>query len=73
MREAYVPVGGRQSAIPSMVRRARSGVTGGGAADTRARCPMLFSRTAGQFHTSVPTRTALRTSCAELLDGMLGR
>lgn len=34
---------------------------------------VLFSRTAGQFRTAVPTRTALRTSCAELLAGMLGR
>ncbi|MEU9113244.1 TetR/AcrR family transcriptional regulator [Streptomyces sp. NPDC048483] len=32
---------------------------------------VLFSCTAGQFHTAVPTRAALRTSCAELLDGML--
>ncbi|MGY5127575.1 TetR/AcrR family transcriptional regulator [Streptomyces nigrescens] len=32
---------------------------------------VLFSCIAGQFHTAVPTRTALRTSCAELLDGML--
>ncbi|MGW3009695.1 TetR/AcrR family transcriptional regulator [Streptomyces sp. NPDC001219] len=32
---------------------------------------VLFSCTAGQFHTAVPTRTALRASCAELLDGML--
>lgn len=34
---------------------------------------VLFSCTAGQFHTAVPTRAALRTSCAELLDGMLRR
>ncbi len=34
---------------------------------------VLFSRTAGQFHTAVPTRSARRTSCAELLDGMPGR
>lgn len=34
---------------------------------------MLFSCTAGQFHTSVPTREALRTSCAELLGPMLAR
>ncbi|GAO07676.1 TetR family transcriptional regulator [Streptomyces lydicamycinicus] len=32
---------------------------------------ILFSCTAGQFHAAVPTRAALRTSCAELLDGML--
>ncbi|MFG2141469.1 TetR/AcrR family transcriptional regulator [Streptomyces sp. NPDC048650] len=32
---------------------------------------MLFSCTAGQFHTAVPGRAALRASCAELLDGML--
>ncbi|MFI1497594.1 TetR/AcrR family transcriptional regulator [Streptomyces platensis] len=32
---------------------------------------ILFSCTAGQFHAAAPTRTALRTSCAELLDGML--
>lgn len=32
---------------------------------------VLFSCTAGQFHAAVPTRDALRTSCAELLDGML--
>lgn len=34
---------------------------------------LLFSCTAGQFHAAVPTRDALRASCAELLDGMLGR
>ncbi|WP_411145711.1 TetR/AcrR family transcriptional regulator [Streptomyces sp. x-80] len=34
---------------------------------------VLFSCTAGQFHAALPTRDALRTSCAELLDGMLGR
>ncbi|MGW7249339.1 TetR/AcrR family transcriptional regulator [Streptomyces decoyicus] len=34
---------------------------------------VLFSCTAGQFHTAVPTRDALRTSCTELLDGMLRR
>ncbi|WP_129292766.1 TetR/AcrR family transcriptional regulator [Streptomyces lydicus] len=34
---------------------------------------VLFSCTAGQFHAAVPTRDALRTSCAELLDGMLRR
>ncbi|MFF3546821.1 TetR/AcrR family transcriptional regulator [Streptomyces platensis] len=32
---------------------------------------ILFSCTAGQFHAAAPTRTALRASCAELLDGML--
>ncbi|PNE41097.1 MULTISPECIES: TetR/AcrR family transcriptional regulator [Streptomyces] len=32
---------------------------------------VLFSCVAGQFHAAVPTRDALRTSCAELLDGML--
>ncbi|MFF8896623.1 TetR/AcrR family transcriptional regulator [Streptomyces lydicus] len=32
---------------------------------------VLFSCTAGQFHAAVPTRAALRTSCAELLAGML--
>ncbi|MFI6771293.1 TetR/AcrR family transcriptional regulator [Streptomyces sp. NPDC050355] len=32
---------------------------------------VLFSCTAGQFHAAVPTRAALRASCAELLDGML--
>ncbi|MFD5394802.1 TetR/AcrR family transcriptional regulator [Streptomyces sp. NPDC127097] len=32
---------------------------------------ILFSCTAGQFHAAAPTRAALRTSCAELLDGML--
>ncbi|MFI9051911.1 TetR/AcrR family transcriptional regulator [Streptomyces sp. NPDC053427] len=32
---------------------------------------MLFSCTAGQFHGAVPSRAALRASCAELLDGML--
>lgn len=32
---------------------------------------ILFSCTAGQFHAAVPTRAALRTSCAELLAGML--
>ncbi|MFI5520744.1 TetR/AcrR family transcriptional regulator [Streptomyces platensis] len=32
---------------------------------------ILFSCIAGQFHAAVPTRAALRTSCAELLDGML--
>ncbi|WP_432146803.1 TetR/AcrR family transcriptional regulator [Streptomyces sp. bgisy084] len=32
---------------------------------------ILFSCTAGQFHAAVPTRAALRASCAELLDGML--
>ncbi|MFD8548074.1 TetR/AcrR family transcriptional regulator [Streptomyces sp. NPDC059649] len=32
---------------------------------------VLFSCTAGQFHTSTPTRAELRTSCAELLTGML--
>lgn len=34
---------------------------------------VLFSCTAGQFHADIPTRAALRTSCAELLDGMLRR
>ncbi|MGI5256341.1 TetR/AcrR family transcriptional regulator [Streptomyces angustmyceticus] len=34
---------------------------------------VLFSCTAGQFHAAVPTREALRASCAELLDGMLRR
>ncbi|MEU9501968.1 TetR/AcrR family transcriptional regulator [Streptomyces sp. NPDC048196] len=34
---------------------------------------VLFSCTAGQFHTTTPTRTELRTSCAELLTGMLRR
>ncbi|MGW7019535.1 TetR/AcrR family transcriptional regulator [Streptomyces decoyicus] len=34
---------------------------------------VLFSCTAGQFHMAVPTREALRTSCTELLDGMLRR
>ncbi len=34
---------------------------------------VLFSCTAGQFHAAVPTRDALRTSCTELLDGMLRR
>ncbi|MEV0373021.1 TetR/AcrR family transcriptional regulator [Streptomyces sp. NPDC050636] len=34
---------------------------------------VLFSCTAGQFHAAVPTRDALRASCAELLDGMLRR
>ncbi|WP_259670621.1 hypothetical protein [Streptomyces sp. ID38640] len=34
---------------------------------------VLFSCTAGQFRTALPARTPLRTSCAELLDGMLGR
>ncbi|MFD7104303.1 TetR/AcrR family transcriptional regulator [Streptomyces celluloflavus] len=34
---------------------------------------VLFSCTAGQFHAALPTHDALRTSCAELLDGMLGR
>lgn len=34
---------------------------------------LLFSCTAGQFHAAVPTRDALRASCAELLDGMLRR
>lgn len=34
---------------------------------------VLFSCTAGGFHASVPTRDALRTSCTELLDGMLRR
>ncbi|MFK0294522.1 TetR/AcrR family transcriptional regulator [Streptomyces sp. NPDC090442] len=33
---------------------------------------VLFSCVAGQFHAAVPTRDALRTSCAELLEGMLG-
>ncbi|MCX4637164.1 TetR/AcrR family transcriptional regulator [Streptomyces platensis] len=32
---------------------------------------ILFSCIAGQFHAAAPTRAALRTSCAELLDGML--
>ncbi|MFG2831373.1 TetR/AcrR family transcriptional regulator [Streptomyces sp. NPDC048434] len=32
---------------------------------------VLFSCTAGQFHAAVPDRDALRTSCTELLDGML--
>ncbi|MGA5561115.1 TetR/AcrR family transcriptional regulator [Streptomyces platensis] len=32
---------------------------------------ILFSCIAGQFHAAVPSRAALRTSCAELLDGML--
>ncbi|MGW9046330.1 TetR/AcrR family transcriptional regulator [Streptomyces lydicus] len=32
---------------------------------------VLFSCTAGQFHAAVPTRAALRASCAELLAGML--
>ncbi|MEU3987525.1 hypothetical protein AB0F24_03905 [Streptomyces platensis] len=32
---------------------------------------ILFSCIAGQFHAVAPTRAALRTSCAELLDGML--
>ncbi|UJB40753.1 TetR/AcrR family transcriptional regulator [Streptomyces sp. A1-5] len=32
---------------------------------------VLFSCVAGQFHAAVPTRDALRTSCAELLGGML--
>ncbi len=32
---------------------------------------VLFSCTAGQYHAAVPTRAALRASCAELLDGML--
>ncbi|MFI1205490.1 TetR/AcrR family transcriptional regulator [Streptomyces sp. NPDC020883] len=32
---------------------------------------VLFSCVAGQFHAEVPTREALRASCAELLDGML--
>ncbi|MBL1089698.1 MULTISPECIES: TetR/AcrR family transcriptional regulator [Streptomyces] len=34
---------------------------------------VLFSCTAGQFHTATPTRAELRTSCAELLTGMLHR
>ncbi|MFG3116091.1 TetR/AcrR family transcriptional regulator [Streptomyces sp. NPDC048197] len=34
---------------------------------------VLFSCTAGQFHTTTPTRAELRTSCAELLTGMLRR
>ncbi|WP_407554498.1 TetR/AcrR family transcriptional regulator [Streptomyces sp. Pv4-95] len=34
---------------------------------------VLFSCTAGQYHASVPTRAALRTSCTELLGGMLNR
>ncbi|AJT68889.1 TetR/AcrR family transcriptional regulator [Streptomyces chattanoogensis] len=34
---------------------------------------VLFSCTAGQFHTAAPGRAALRASCAELLDGMLRR
>ncbi|WP_435798338.1 hypothetical protein [Streptomyces decoyicus] len=34
---------------------------------------VLFSCIAGQFHAAVPTRDALRTSCTELLDGMLRR
>ncbi|MGX1757956.1 TetR/AcrR family transcriptional regulator [Streptomyces lydicus] len=34
---------------------------------------VLFSCAAGQFHAAVPTRDALRTSCTELLDGMLRR
>ncbi|QHC22454.1 TetR/AcrR family transcriptional regulator [Streptomyces sp. GS7] len=32
---------------------------------------VLFTCIAGQFHAAVPTRAALRASCAELLDGML--
>ncbi len=32
---------------------------------------VLFSCTAGQYHAAVPSRAALRTSCAELLNGML--
>ncbi|MFE7312069.1 TetR/AcrR family transcriptional regulator [Streptomyces sp. NPDC057555] len=32
---------------------------------------VLFAHVAGQFHAAVPTREALRASCAELLDGML--
>ncbi|MEU5208388.1 TetR/AcrR family transcriptional regulator [Streptomyces sp. NPDC020742] len=32
---------------------------------------VLFSCTAGQFHAAVPDRAALRTSCRELLAGML--
>jgi DNA-binding transcriptional regulator YbjK len=34
---------------------------------------VLFSCTAGQFHATTPTRDALRTSCAELLRGMVAR
>ncbi|MFI0715824.1 TetR/AcrR family transcriptional regulator [Streptomyces inhibens] len=34
---------------------------------------VLFSCTAGQFHAAAPGRAALRTSCAELLTGMLRR
>ncbi|UQA96877.1 TetR/AcrR family transcriptional regulator [Streptomyces halobius] len=34
---------------------------------------VLFSCTAGQFHAAVPTREALRASCAELLDGLMSR
>ncbi|MFG2892347.1 hypothetical protein [Streptomyces sp. NPDC048248] len=33
----------------------------------------MFSCTAGQYQASVPTRDALRTSCTELLVGMLNR
>ncbi|MGW7489158.1 hypothetical protein [Streptomyces sp. NPDC054786] len=32
---------------------------------------VLFSCTAGRFRAAVPDRDALRTSCTELLDGML--
>ncbi|MEU5009670.1 TetR/AcrR family transcriptional regulator [Streptomyces sp. NPDC021749] len=34
---------------------------------------VLFSCTAGQFHTATPTRAELRASCTELLTGMLHR
>ena len=34
---------------------------------------MLFSCTAGQFHAAAPSLDALRTSCTEVLRGILGR
>ncbi|WP_414503776.1 hypothetical protein [Streptomyces sp. NEAU-L66] len=70
MREAYVPVGGHPSAIPSMVRRAGSGVTGGVGADTRARCPGPRRKGRGPGDVQAAVAEALSSA---LLDGMLGR
>ncbi|MFI0790243.1 TetR/AcrR family transcriptional regulator [Streptomyces lydicus] len=73
LREIYDRAGrGFREPVVAMLAAAGSAAPERHALSVVAWCDgMLFSCTAGQFHTAVPTRAALRTSCAELLAGML--
>ncbi|MFH8683557.1 TetR/AcrR family transcriptional regulator [Streptomyces lydicus] len=73
LREIYDRAGrGFREPVVAMLAAAGSAAPERHALSVVAWCDgVLFSCTAGQFHAAVPTRAALRTSCAELLAGML--